>query len=199
MYNKNMKNKSGFTIMELLVVIAILLILIAIVLSSLSISQKRTRDDRRIATLQEIMLAVEEYRDVCREYPHSLIPTVNNGCTSANVTLANFLSADALNAVDQVDAPFQGIHKIKYVGIAGVGQSHCTGYHVGISLETEHPELSRADRADTADGFALSAMGAEICQPSTANGFSGNTDDCGTFFPGSQTIYKCLDFKKGNP
>ncbi len=198
-----MKNKFGFTIMELLVVIAILLILIAIVISSLSISQKRTRDDRRISTLQEIMLALEEYRDVCQEYPHSLILNVDNGCVNGNtsslVTLETFLSDDARNAIDGTSNFFSGANDFKYVGIASTGQSRCTGYHIGIPLETEHSELSRADRADTSDGFALSAMGAEICQPSAANGFSGNTDDCGLFFPGSQTTYKCLDFKKGNP
>jgi prepilin-type N-terminal cleavage/methylation domain-containing protein len=199
MYNRGMKNTSGFTVMELLIVIAMLLILMAIVLSSLGLSQKRTRDDRRVSTLQEIMLALEQYRDVCREYPHSLGLNVSNGCAtggnidnSANVNLGSFLSNDVQEVITN------NTFSIRYAGITSMGQLRCTGYHIGIPLETTHPELSRADRFNS-DGIPLGEIDAEICQPNTSGGFSGDTDNCSLFFPGGQGPYKCLDFKKGNP
>jgi prepilin-type N-terminal cleavage/methylation domain-containing protein len=191
-----MKNTSGFTVMELLVVIAILLTLIAIVLSSLSISQKRTRDDRRVSTLQEIMLALEQYRDVCREYPMGLDPAEDNGCpiiSGVSATFGDFLSSDAFSVLQQ------NTYGIKYVALksSNASSNACTGYHIGIPLESNHPELSRAEQISTF-GFGLSSLGAATCDQN-AQGFSSNTEDCGEYDPLPGSENKCLDFKKGNP
>ncbi|MCF7831275.1 MAG: prepilin-type N-terminal cleavage/methylation domain-containing protein [Candidatus Pacebacteria bacterium] len=190
-----MKNKNGFTVMELLVVIGILLILIAIVISSLSISQKKTRDDRRVSTLQEIMLALEQYRDVCREYPMGLDSAEDNGCpiiSGVSATFGDFLSSDASSVLQQ------NTYGIKYVALksSNASSNTCTGYHIGIPLESNHPELSRAEMVGT-EGFGLSALGATYCDQN-ASGFWGNTEDCSDYFqPGQEN--RCLDFKKGNP
>lgn len=196
MYNISMKNKSGFTIMELLVVIAILLILIAIVISSLSISQKRTRDDRRISTLQEIMLALEEYRDICQEYPLSLALNSNgvgsnNGCaggnTSSNVDFGMFLSDDAKSAI-QSPAQFD-IHYGSFTANPG---GRCTGYHIGIGLETSHSSLGTGDNLDST---TLSNDYCATTLTQLSSGFDGDSEDCS----GTGSEDKCLDFKKGNP
>jgi|GEM_PF-1217209 len=191
-----MKNKSGFTVMELLVVIGILLILIAIILPNLNLSQKKTRDDRRVSTLQEIMLALEEYRDICQEYPLSLELNsnnvgANNGCntgnTSSNVDFGMFLSNDAISVI-------QGSSQlaIYYGSFTAVPGGRCTGYHIGIPLETNHSTLN------TASDFNSTSLSNSYCATTwnqLSNGFEGNSEDCNS----SGTENKCLDFKKGTP
>lgn len=183
-----MKYKFGFTVMEMLVVIGILLILIAVVLSSLSISQKRTRDDRRVSTLQEIMLALEQYRDVCREYPNRLVSEADNGCPTGGGTdtkFGYFLSDDAMSALQS------NTFGIRYGAFMSNAGGRCTGYHIGIPLETSHPSLDTADDQNTTS-LQIPCYGTIT---NISSGFNGVSEDCA----GAGLENRCLDFKKGNP
>jgi prepilin-type N-terminal cleavage/methylation domain-containing protein len=119
----------GFTLIELLVVIAIIGILSSVVLASLNSARKKGRDSRRIADVQQIMVALELAYDDLGEYPDALsdldptyiasVPT--DPQTAAAYSFDNLTSASAACAV-----------------ATGV----CSTYIVGATLEdTGHNSL----------------------------------------------------------
>lgn len=59
----------GFTLIELLVVIAIIAILSSIGLSTYFLAQKNARDGKRIADLDEVQKALEQYYSLNQRYP----------------------------------------------------------------------------------------------------------------------------------
>jgi type II secretion system protein G len=63
------KKTRGFTLIELLVVIAIIGILSAIVMASLNVSRRKSRDARRISDIKQLQLALELYFDSHGFYP----------------------------------------------------------------------------------------------------------------------------------
>ena len=63
------RNQQGFTLIELLVVIAIIGILSSVVLASLNTARERAGDAYRKASLKELQLALELYRDTHGSYP----------------------------------------------------------------------------------------------------------------------------------
>lgn len=67
MTNQNVKN--GFTIIELLVVVLIIGLLAAVISVNLILGQKKARDRKRMADLQNIAAAIELYRSKNRYYP----------------------------------------------------------------------------------------------------------------------------------
>ena len=62
-------HKKGFTLQELLVVAAVISILASIVMVSLNEARKKTRDAQRISDLQQVQLALRQYKDVHGRYP----------------------------------------------------------------------------------------------------------------------------------
>lgn len=63
------KLNRGFTIIELLVVVFIIGLLASAISANLILGQKKARDRRRVADLQNIAAAVEFYRSKNRYYP----------------------------------------------------------------------------------------------------------------------------------
>lgn len=66
------KNSLGFTLVELLLVMAILGILAVVTAGAYGGTQKKVRDGRRIADLQQIRGALEFYRSDARQYPDTV-------------------------------------------------------------------------------------------------------------------------------
>lgn len=119
------KSRLGFTLIELLIALAIASILLGIVVYSLSSARQNSRDGKRIASISQIRLALEQYYDACGEYPQSLILTANNGCTGST-NLGVFLSEIPVD-------PSTGASYYYYpIGPPG---GRCFGYHVGAVLE----------------------------------------------------------------
>lgn len=68
---KRMKKWSGFTLIESLVVVTMMMVVIAAAVSSYSAANKKNRDNKRMADLDRIRMALEMYRqnDSTGEYP----------------------------------------------------------------------------------------------------------------------------------
>lgn len=62
-------HKKGFTLYELLVVFAIIGVLTSVVIVSLNEARKKARDTQRISDLQQVQLALRQYKDVHGKYP----------------------------------------------------------------------------------------------------------------------------------
>jgi len=81
---------TGFTLIELLVVISIIGLLSSVVLSALNSARAKARDATRMASIRQIRIALEMYRDKYGGYPDSTgcnptgIPSY--WCTSASAT-----------------------------------------------------------------------------------------------------------------
>jgi len=67
-----MRSQKGFTLIELLVVIAIIGVLASLVIVNLSTANRKSRDSRRKADLNEIKSALELYYDDYLGYPAAL-------------------------------------------------------------------------------------------------------------------------------
>ena len=61
--------KKGFTLIELIVAAAIIGILASIVMASLNEARKKARDAQRMSDLQQVQLALRQYKDVHGRYP----------------------------------------------------------------------------------------------------------------------------------
>lgn len=72
---KSLTEERGFTLIELLVVIAIISLLSSVVLASLSSARASARDARRVSDMQQIMTAIELYRN-----QHGYIPGHGGAC-----------------------------------------------------------------------------------------------------------------------
>lgn len=79
-----MSTQKGFSLIELAVSISIIAILSGIVLASISQARERARDERRLADLQQIQIALEQFRSVyghfpCEDDTDSDCPSQNGG------------------------------------------------------------------------------------------------------------------------
>lgn len=84
--------KRAFTLVEMLIVIAIIALLAGIIMTSLTGSKSKSRDGKRIADINQIQSALEQYFDRCGQYPAQLNVSQGAGVCPASVTLATFIS-----------------------------------------------------------------------------------------------------------
>lgn len=97
--------KSGFTLIEVLLVVVLLSILYVVGLSSYSKIQEKSLDQRRKADIEQVRLALEQYRSVNSAYPTptgtSGLPFGTNGLTDADNTYIELLPQDPQYPVRQ--------------------------------------------------------------------------------------------------
>ncbi len=123
----------GFTVLEFLVVVAIMSILVGLILVGLNAARSNARDQEKIANLQKIALGIEQYRDICREYPADLIP--DQRCDNLNgSTLENLIPDIATYGFEDTTSEYG------YMPIDddyGNGPNTCSSYHVWVRLEKD--------------------------------------------------------------
>lgn len=160
------KNKNtGFTLVELIVVISLAAILLVTVTSS-GLKQKTiARDKVRVADIQTIRLALEEYKLACGEYPARLETTADNGNCPSGVNLGNYLPH-----IPEVPV-YSGINNYPdqdgqyfYYGLSSVNNGKCFDYIVGVQLEYGADDdfsgnvnsdlLNQVDKISLAPGFS---------------------------------------------
>jgi prepilin-type N-terminal cleavage/methylation domain-containing protein len=160
-------HNKGFTVLEFLVVMFIMGILIALVLAGFARARERARDEVRIAAVQNIALALEQYRAICGNYPPTIIDIGADqycaGTATQLMQLENFIPILPV-LPDPADEYF-------YAGIARNSGSteKCIGYHLGVRLENANNSFLGED--DDADAVSS----AELCDNSD-NDFDGSND-----------------------
>jgi prepilin-type N-terminal cleavage/methylation domain-containing protein len=124
--------KKGFTVLEFLVVLTILVILIGLVLVGLTRVRSRARDEEKISRLQSVVVALEQYHDICREYPMALSPAGQTTCPALGAnsfeTLAPGVDIFLFNDPAS-DYYYSGLT------LADGSISECVSYHIGVRLE----------------------------------------------------------------
>lgn len=80
------QSKKGFTLIELLVVISIISLLSSVVLSTVSVARKKSRDTTRITQMREVAKAIDLYHAEYGNYPVAHSPRNNSCGTGGNST-----------------------------------------------------------------------------------------------------------------
>jgi len=136
---------TGFTIIEIIVVIAIIAILTTIVYASLSQIRAKSRDQKRVADIHEIQLALEYYFNKNGQYPEVIWPT---DVAHPEKSLYGFLGS-------RPEAPSVG-EIYNYVPIKlNEDSERCSSYHLWTTLELKSSAL------DSKKSF--NSVGKEIC------------------------------------
>ncbi len=144
-------SQQGFTVLELLIVLGIMTILIGLILVGLTRARSHSRDEQRVANLQTIALALQQYHDVCKEYPHNL-KAVETCDALSPANLGSFIAN-----INDYPVSTNGLNsEYDYLPLAYDGDypNVCTGYHLFTRLES--------DKAAAAKGAKFDATGAGI-------------------------------------
>ncbi len=125
-------NFKGFTLVELLVVIGIIAVLATILLLQLGTARAKSRDVKRIADLNQIRSAVEEYFDDNGSYPPTAVFT-----GSSNALIPRYLQRVPVD-------PLAPVQCLSYIGWSPAAPcynyvfapgSNPTRYHLWAELE----------------------------------------------------------------
>lgn len=121
---------SGFTVLEFLIVIAIMCILIYIALASLTASREKSVDEKKITELKTAALGIEQYKQVCGQYPPQILP--NQQCDAMGTsTLAEFIpDIESYHFND----PAYGFYYTP-MNYDTTNPDHCDGFHLGVELK----------------------------------------------------------------
>ncbi len=120
---------SGFTLVEVIVVIGIIAILTTIAYASLTQIRAKSRDQKRVADVHEIQLALEYFYNKNGKYPEKIWPV---GSENASSTLVGYLSAEP-------KAPTSG-EIYNYFSIKTTS-ARCVSYHLWTKLELKTAAL----------------------------------------------------------
>ena len=162
----------GFTVLEFLIVVAIMAILIGLILTGLNSARVRAADQGKITNLQTIVVAVEQFRDICRVYPLELKSTETCPELAAdNKQLSDIIpEIDSYNfngsnpngtASDYVFVPLED--PVNFPGV-------CIKYHIGVKLNAASDAY-----AATSSNFNSNNLSGSIgiCQQVVGSGFNG--------------------------
>ena len=134
--HKYMFERKGFTLVEVLTVIAIIGILSAVVLVSMSGSQKKGRDGRRVSDINQIRLALSLYYDAHNNYPPGSTASTDFETVLANVQSESFIAT-------LPNDPTGGNSSYGYIATpSGCSGTSCYGYVLGANLESTNAVLS---------------------------------------------------------
>lgn len=150
--------KRGYSLFEVLVVLGMVIILLGVVLVRLDTSRERARDNKQIARIQQLTLALQDYMAACHAYPDELDAGANNtrGGGTCSTDLGTILGNYEVNLSDFSYVPLRS------------NSTYCDGFHVSIRLEGNHPQL------ENDDDFDLSGSGVWTECAGSAIAFSDN-------------------------
>ncbi len=105
------KNKKAFTLIELIVSISIILLIASLAIVSYSQIRKNSRDSKRIADINEIRLALENYKLFEGTYPSQLLPGQSLiGVQSSQVYLDKIPENPAYYGYDCISSDYQYVY-----------------------------------------------------------------------------------------
>lgn len=142
--------QKGFTVLEFLVVIAIIAILVGLILVGLAAARAHARDQVRVSNIHTIAVALEQYHDICREYPSDIISQAT--CTDLGPgSLESFINNIAEYRINDPLSDYQ------YIPLAGslADTNSCTGYHLYAKLETDYKGIVGAKFNSSGTGNAV--------------------------------------------
>jgi prepilin-type N-terminal cleavage/methylation domain-containing protein len=136
----NKGKERGFTLVELLVVIAIIGILATLVLLNLNTARARARDTQRIAHVNQIVGALEQYLEANGRYPATL-----------GTNLDSFFAGSKTPTDPRNVAPYV----YTYTGLPSGCTTSCFGYYLSANLEQSAAAMKSDADANPATGAPL--------------------------------------------
>ncbi len=171
-FSQPMRTRSthrGFTVLEFLIVLVIIILLIAILLPNLNRAREKSDDERRIADLKAVALGLEQYKQICGDYP-TKIGATEKCSIMGNTDLGDFITNINKYRFNESGSDYQ------YAPLSwtGLGDA-CDGYHLGVTLRNElgNGVLASGD-ARSFDSSNL--QGFKICPGGNSNGFNGSNE-----------------------
>ncbi len=189
------EDKRGFTLIELIVVIALITVLATLVISNVRKHRMKARDHVRVADIDKIRIALEQYKLACGEYPERLESDVNNGCAYGQ-KLSNFLPHIPVNPQynDNPSVKLQvssnsdsqikgGINTYLYSALSNQPSGKCYDYHLGVFFESSKNSFLENDHdAKKGKVYTRKCRGANI-------DFDGEDTDYGPYDFRSKSSY----------
>jgi type II secretory pathway pseudopilin PulG len=166
-YNYCMKKHLGFTVLEFLVVIAIIIILISIALAGLNTSREKAIDEKKATDIKTIVLGLEQYHQVCNEYPSSL--DENESCSDNTLSGGNSLK-DYIPELAKLSAT----PDLLYVPLTfdPTGTS-CDGFHIGVLLKNTVGTIKAGDSDFNSQTLPNNVYACSSLRPGQAAPFDG--------------------------
>ncbi len=135
--------QKAFTLIEMMVVIALMAVLLLIIVGNFSGQKTQARDNVRISGIQDIRLALEEYKLTCGEYPESLNPTTHNGIYgNCPKKFGDFLPHMPENP-NYAESPV--LDTYFYKGLSSEQGGPCYDYYVAVALENKESKEFKKD------------------------------------------------------
>jgi type II secretory pathway pseudopilin PulG len=140
-----MNKKKAFTIVELMVVVGMIAIIIMLVAMNFQKTRAGARDRIRVADMQKIRLALQEYRVKCGEFPARLELTQTSPNCPTGFTLGDVLAEMPTNPNYSETPAYYGSYTNSanntyngyfYSGLSTTYGGSCYEYHVGVVLES---------------------------------------------------------------
>jgi prepilin-type N-terminal cleavage/methylation domain-containing protein len=125
--------KRGFTLIETLVVMAIIGLILSIVLASLSASKQKARDDKRVSDIATLRLVLEQYYDLCNQYPPTISASASTGCPTGQ-SLGSLIAT-------LPTPPEGGTYTYTAFGTGTL----CRSYHISAAMERGGLEILDSD------------------------------------------------------
>ncbi len=136
-------SQKGFTVLELLVVVGIISILMGLVLVGLNNARRHSKDERTVSSVQTVIVGLQQFYSICREYPVALDDTTQYACLGMK-TLQEIIP----DVASYMTAPYF------YASTASDSSPNaaCTGFHFGVKLD------GPADGFSARSGAGLSSI-----------------------------------------
>ncbi len=130
----NKIRSSGFTVLELLIILGIITILIGLVLISLNAARHHSNDERRIATIKTVALGLQNYFNICRQYPVNLVAGETCSVLAPKTLVDVIPEAVPLD----VNGPLSKYHyESLVINDPRQPNTECTNFHLWVELESD--------------------------------------------------------------